>query len=112
MVIMNLKQKLLAKRKEKIIADFKNKYPEVYEWFQGDYFSEVMVDNGNICIRWEAETYFNLKDFPVKELPAYDSNGVVNIHEVCVYLNAEGLSRKIEYNDGGSGFTTLEVTLK
>lgn len=109
---MNLKQRILNNYRENIINNFKSKHPEVYDWFQGDDFITPMSQGKNISIRWTMAEYFHMEAKPNRNLPAWDSNGEVNIHEVCLYLDAEGFDKEIIYNDGGNGFNTLAISLK
>lgn len=108
---MNLKQRLLNKSKENVINRFKNKHPEVYNWFQSDCFANAMIECGYIEINWTYNEDPSKGEVPVESLPSYDSNGEVSIHEVCSYLFAEGFTREIHYNVGGRGFKILEIKL-
>lgn len=94
-----LKERILKKYKENRVEDFKNKHPEVYDWFNSDYFIDTMAISGNLSIPWEFD----------QTLPRYDSSGEVNIYEVRIYLVAEGFKTNIDFDED---YTILEITLK
>ena len=92
------------------ITEFKKTYPEVYDWFQGEYFAEQIIDKKEVSIR----IYRILDRLGGKEyalgLPIQDSNGVVDMEDVVEYLKAEGLIAGInsEYVDTKDLFIRLK----
>ena len=107
---MNLKQRVLQQHKENKINEFKNKYPEVYDWFQGDYFADTMSENCHMTIKWTYCKQGSIAPLPCLGLPVQDSVGVVDIEEVAEYLKLEGFHCKVlETQDLYRTSTVLEI---
>lgn len=95
---MNLRDKILKTKNESTVEVFKEKYPEVYVWFNSRRFQELMmkaeVGNG-VAIR--ISTYEDGVSTKALGLPIQDSNGYVDMDEVVDYLRAEGFVANIGY---------------
>lgn len=93
---MNLNDLIDQHRKQKTIDHFKNKYPEVYEYFNSLKFMGMFA-NGFDYIDIAATTRVgsSMCTKYVKVLPFYDSQGKVDIEDVIEYLSSEDLNAKI-----------------
>lgn len=109
---MNLQQLTLHRHKENKINEFKNKYPEVYNWFQGDYFVDTLAENLHMTIRWTYHKQGQIQPLVCLGLPVQDSEGVVDIEDVAEYLKLEGFDCEIIRTQGAyRQLTALKISV-
>ena len=104
---MNLSQRIKQPKKQYTIQTFKKNYPEVYEWFQSEYFSNLFLTSNSVSLErhYVVEGYFTPR--VCEGYPWKDSEGVVDVDDIVEYLEVEGFHTNIE--KVGLGFTTIDV---
>lgn len=99
---MNLSQKVSQFMRDTTIGEFKEKYPEVYDWFNSDVFIS-MFENDKVSLRTEYRKGLERK--PLECLPFKDNQGSVDLDAMVEYLKSEGFLVKLDM-----GMHTLNLT--
>lgn len=105
---IKLNNRLREEFRKKIIKDFKEGYPSVYEWFNGDYFYDLIIAgegevNLTVCYYKDGEEVVPFG------LPFKTGSSIVPLGSILTYLKAEGFCYKVYDRDN---YTTLYVVLE
>ncbi len=102
---MDLSEKIQQEKKENFIKDFKNRYPEVYSWFNSYEFSSLFNNLQEIDLQIQCNRYGTKETNPA--LPFTDSNGVVPLEDIDDYLQIEGFDVGLKKGEGMYWFLTV-----
>lgn len=103
---MNLSQRIKDMQKQYTIDNFKRGYPEVYEWFQSEYFSNLFLNKVSVSLRRHFLIEGTFTPQVCEGYPWKDSDGVVDVDDIVEYLEAEGFH--INIDKVRAGFTTID----
>ncbi len=104
---MNLSEKIQQEKKANFIKDFKNRYPEVYSWFNSSEFSSLFNNLQEVGLQMQYNRYGNVETVPA--LPFTDSSGEVPLEDIDDYLQIEGFEVGLKKGEGMYWFLTVRL---
>lgn len=104
---MNLSEKIQKEKKAHFIKEFRNRYPEVYSWFNSYTFYDLFSNRQEVDLQIHRNKYGNIETVPV--LPFTDSCGEVSRSVIEDYLEVEGFEVGMKNGINNCWFLTVKI---